>query len=430
MRTFYLQNLLKVAVLATLASCGGGGGGDNNAHNNTKIDSNGRLVVTEKSSKTAHVYELNSAITLEARHALEYEPSAIYSSPQGRYAVLMQREKNQVQFLDGGVWQENHGDHLHDYQKASKLASWKIAGARPTHYDVQESQQAAIFMDGNAEIQPPQSATAFLLSDDSISAGKTLASLDLGTSIHGLAEPMDERLLTVSRAADAGDALPTHLNLFLKNGAGYVASRQIPTRCNSMHGSYSSGRYTATGCADGMLIVHHNGPSTVDDGQKVSLPLRIGTIAGHSSLSGHFIGIGTEGKAPAPVTTRFYAVDAATAQATPLVPQGWEEGRIRRAHAFDRSGQRFYVLDDQGTLTIMQRQNNAWTTLSRLPRAIASMPTEAPWPVLIPNKLTDELYLTDPIGKQLVVLRNTGEISTRVNLGYVPNGAAWVGIQR
>ncbi len=118
MRTFYLQNLLKVAVLATLASCGGGGGGDNNAHNNTKIDSNGRLVVTEKSSKTAHVYELNSAITLEARYALEYEPSAIYTSPQGRYAVLMQREKNQVQFLDGGVWQENHGDHLHDYQKA------------------------------------------------------------------------------------------------------------------------------------------------------------------------------------------------------------------------------------------------------------------------------------------------------------------------
>jgi hypothetical protein len=66
-------------------------------------------------------------------------------------------------------------------------------------------------MDGNSAATPVQNAGVRLLTDASIGAGNTVASLDLSLPIHGLAEPVGDKLLAVSRAADAADTLPTHL---------------------------------------------------------------------------------------------------------------------------------------------------------------------------------------------------------------------------
>lgn len=128
-----------------------------------------------------------------------------------------------------------------------------------------------------------------LITEASIAAGALVASSDLAAPIHGLGEPVDDKLLLVSRAADAPDTLPTHLNLHLRNGSGYSFTRQIATRCNGMHGSFSSGAYTVAGCLDGMLLVQHTGTTTVDEGRKLATPLRVGTIAGHARLPGQFV---------------------------------------------------------------------------------------------------------------------------------------------
>ena len=62
-----------------------------------------------------------------------------------------------VQIADAGIWQEDHGDHLHDYKAAPKLLSFRITGPQPTHYD-DRAGQASIFMDGRA----PSAAAAGL----------------------------------------------------------------------------------------------------------------------------------------------------------------------------------------------------------------------------------------------------------------------------
>ncbi|MFN3375072.1 MAG: hypothetical protein ACK40S_00765 [Burkholderiaceae bacterium] len=423
---------LSLLATALLAACGGGGGGPDGAHDSVSIATAGRLAMAEQGSKTLRLHDLDSAsAAVEASYTLDNEPSAVYASPGGRYALAVQRLQDQVQIIDGGIWQEDHGDHLHDYKQASRAVAWKITGPRPTHYDVQAGKQAAFFMDGNATASPVQNAGVRLFTDASIARASLVASTDLNVPIHGLAEPRDDKLLLVSRAADAPDTLPTHLNLHLRNGSGYSFSRQLATRCDGMHGSFSSGAYTVTGCLDGMLLVRHTAANAVDDGRKLTTRLRVGTVAGHASLPGHFIGIATEGTAPAPVTTRFYAVDAERASVTDLVPQGWETGRQRRAHAFDRSGQRFFVLDDQGTLVVMQRQNDGWVPLARIAGAIPVMPSAAPWPTLVANGAVNELYLTDPVARQLVMLdSSTGAVKARRNLGYVPSTAAWLGITR
>lgn len=423
--------LSTLAAAVLLAACGGGVEDDRDRdHQDIRIDTSGRLATIEAGARVLRIHDLDSG-SVEASHTLDHVPAAVYASASGRYAVVMQRTQDQVQFVDGGIWQEDHVDHLHDFKQASKVVAFKLAGPLPTHYDVQAGRQSAIFMDGNSSANPVQNASVHLFTDVSIGSGNTVARLDLSVPIHGLAEPVGDKLLAVARAADASDTLPTHLVLYTRNGDAYALGRQIATRCDGMHGSFSSGSSSLVGCIDGMLLVRHTGATTVNEGQKLTTPLRVGTIAGHARLPDHFIGIATEGAAPSPVTTRFYAVNGEAATVSDFTPQGWATGRVRRAHGFDRSGQRFFVLDDQGTLIGAQRQGGSWVNLSRVGAAIPTMPTAAPWPAIAANGARDELYITDPVARQLVVINSsTGAVIARRELGFAPSNLTWLGITR
>lgn len=424
---------LGLLLAATLAACGGGVDAeeDDHDHEHTVIETAGRLVSAEAGSKTLRIHDLDSATgTVTASVTADSTVTALYASPGGRYAVAMQRTGDLVQFVDGGVWQEDHGDHLHDYRQAPALLAWKITGPRPTHFDRQAGKQAAIFMDGNSAASPVQNASVRLITDASIASASEAASLNLSVPIHGLAEPVDNKLLVVHRAADAPDTLPTHLTLFQRSGSGFTETRRLDTRCNGMHGSFSSGDFTVTGCTDGMLVVRHTGTATVSD-LKVPTAVRVGTVAGHPRLPGHFIGYGNEGVAPAPVTTRFFALDAQSGTASAWAPQGWSSGRVVRALSFDRTGQRVFLLDDQGTLVVAQRQGGAWAPLVRAAAVIPAMPSAAPWPAFATNEARDEIYLTDPAARQLVVINSsTGAVTARRDLGFVPSYLTWTGIAR
>lgn len=435
MRTPLLKSLLNpLSLMASLgvallvSACGGGvDSQDKDDHVNVYIDTAGRLAVTEANASTVRIHDLDSG-SVEASHVMTSVPSAVYASPGGRYAVLPQRLQDRVQFVDGGIWQEDHADHLHDYKQASKAIAFVVSGPRPTHYDVQPGVQAAIFMDGDTTA-PVRNAAVRMLTDASIGSAATTASLELSAPLHGLAEPMGNKLL--AGWSPGTDTLPTKLALHQRSGATYTLVRELPTTCSGMHGSFSSGSSTLVGCQGGMMLVKHLTDTTVSDGQLLSTDLRVGTIAGHPRLPNHFIGIATEGVAPAVVTTRFYAVNGETAVVSNFSPEGWASGRVRRAHGFDRSGQRFFIVDDQGTLTVSQRQAGAWVNLARVTGAIPTMPTAAPWPAIASNGAKDELYITDPVAKQLVVVNSlTGAVLTRRDLGYVPAALTWLGITR
>ena len=398
-------------------------------HHGEIIDSAGRLAVYAGDTPAVHIHDLDNGAAVEATHPTDGPVSAIYAGPQQRYAVLYQATANQVQFVDGGLWREDHGDHLHDYRQASRPMDWRLRGPRPSHYNVQAGRQAAVFMDGPADASQPASSS--LIDDAAIARGRPLARLNLDIAIHGLAVPIDDLLISVTRAADAADTGPTHLQRFHRSGSSYTAGTLLPTRCDRLHGAFDDGRSLVTGCGEGMLLARHGGADGVDDGTVLRTPIRVSTIAGHPLAAGHLIGIGTDGTAPAPVTTRFFALDANAATVAELVPQGWESGRVRRAHAFDRSGQRFHIVDDLGTLYILQRDGATWATRARLPGVIPAMPTAAPWPALVACGSRDALFLTDPLGRRLLTLDpEAGTVRSSVPLAYVPGGLAWLGIAR
>lgn len=412
---------------AVLAACGGGGDHDHDDH---FIDTAARLAVAEADAATLRVHDLDDASWRAAAHALEHPAAAVYASPGGRYAVVMQRMQDQVQFVDGGVWQEDHGDHLHDYKSDSRVLAWRLQGPRPTHYDVQAGVQAAVFFDGDAASTPVRNASVRLVTDGSIGRGSVSAALDLTIPIHGLAEPWGDWLLTVHRDVDATTTLPTHLEQWRRQGTAYAFVRRIDeVRCEGMHGSFTtSDRHTVVGCLDGVMVATTGADGSVQ-ARLVPTPIRIGTIAGHPRLAGHVIGIGSAGSGDT-ATSRFFAIDAAAGVATELVIPGLGGGVVRRAHGFDRSGARFFVLDSVGRLHRLVREGTTWSVVGAA-QVIASMPTAAPWPALSANGARDVVYLSDPVARQVISLDvRDGTVLGRQGLGYVPSAMAWLGIRR
>lgn len=424
------RSLFALAAAALVSACGGGGGDDDHAHTDTVIDTAGRLAIAESAAAGVRIYDIDSK-AVASTLTMDNAPSALYTSPGGRYAVAYQGTAGKVQFIDGGIWQEDHTDHLHDYKQASAKLDWLLTGTAPSHYDLQSGVQAAVYFDGSATATPPQNAKAALLTDDSIGGKKVIASLELGYALHGLAEPVGNKLLTVFRAADAANTLPTHLDLYQRNGSGYTFDRRLGTRCDGMHGSFSSGSHTVVGCMDGVMVVTHTTATAVAD-RKVATSLRVSTVVGHPKLAGQFIGVATEGTAAAPpVTTRFYAIDAVAGTSAALNLPGWDTGSIRRAHAMDRSGTRFSVLDDKGSLRTAIRQSGTWAAGVAVAGVVPTMPTAAPWPAIAVNQAKDEFYVTDPVAKQLITLNSqTGSVVSRTNLGFVPSSITWTGIAR
>jgi hypothetical protein len=422
LRPPFLRRLTLSVLTAALAACGSGGG--DKAHEPASIDTAGRLAIAEQGAATLRLFDLDAG-TVESTRTLDNSPSALYTSPGRRYVVAVQRMQDQVQFVDGGVWQEDHGDHLHDYKEPSRLLTWKLTGPQPTHYDVQWGRQAAFFMDGRPTATPPQNSSVHLLTDASIALGAITARLDLSYAIHGLAEPKDDLLLVAFREADATDALPTHLQLHRRSGSTYTLDRKLDSRCNGMHGSGSSGAFVVVGCTDGVLAVSHG--ATVTD-RRIATATRVGSIASHPAADGQFIGYGNAGT---PSTTRFYGIDAREGTAREVVPDNWAAGTLVRAQAFERRGQRWFVIDSLGNLTVLARGPSGWATAHRAAGLLPTMPTAAPFPQVAASGARDEVYITDPVARQLIVLDAVSfAVKSRRDLGYVPSLLTWVGIAR
>jgi len=412
---------LAFIAIALLAGCGGGGDED---HSNHFIDTKGRLAIAESGATMLRLQDLDSGQSA-ATFTLNNPPSALYASPGGRYVVAVQRDSDTVQFVDGGVWQEDHGDHLHDYKANPKMVGFRIEGPRPTHYDDRHG-RASIFMDGRTE-PSARSSYAVLFDDTSIGRSRLLAATPpLGYSVHGFAEPNGDYLVMTHRSADAVDTLPNYLHVWQRRGDTFSKVQELQTRCDRMHGSYTRNEVTVAGCADGAALIRRGTDGSFSS-RLVPTSSRVSLIAGHSKQA-RMLAFGNTGT---PSTTRFFDIDVENARATPITIDGWSEGRLRRAHAFDRSGRQLFILDNAGHLHVLEFASGAWRVKKRLDAVIANMPTAAPFPAFAVNGAKDEAYLTDPLGKALVAIDTARlEIAGRSSLGYTPSAIAWTGITR
>ena len=419
--SFFRHAAIFSTIAVALAACGGSSSDEaiveppqEEPHTDYEVNTKGRLVIGEANSASVHVFDLDSGRTIQTFLA-DNSPSAIYASPDNRYAVLLQRTNDLVQFVDGGIYSEDHGDHLHEYKENPQLLNTRWQGVRPTHFETHEG-YSAIFFDGNATANA--NASVSLLSDLGIGAGNPDATLSLPSAHHGAAEPHGQYLLTTYKDPSASGTSPNQVELYCRSGNGYSFVQRFEEPCPGLHGSYSNGDYTAFGCTDGVLVIHqhddHFHASKIANPADIGAGIRIGTIIGNAHLDS-FIGIASPG--------HLFAINPAAGSITRI---NWAEGRTRRAHALDAEGENLLVLDDLGQMHILDTHD--WAKRSTF-KAVNTMPTAAPFPALVASKADDTVILSNPGENEIAVIDlDTAAITTKYPVTFSPTNLAWVGL--
>lgn len=429
MKRNVLPSLTLLFVAALLSGCGGSDTKiverepipieDDHDHDDEEI-SQGRLLISTKDQAKVSVVDINEKSVLH-EVAVSEAPNALYASPNHRYGFVVQRTADRVDVIDGGLWQESHGDHLHDYEQAPKQMLFNTNKSRPTHFTGTEK-QSVIFFDGNGETATPASVGVFTEADIANNAAGTV--LEYSTHMHGAAQGRGEYLISTVRDATTTSTLPDRVAVYRAHNGYFVDENIFSENCPGLHGSAQNENQIAFGCTDGVLVITQTG--TTFTAKKIANPAsftgttRIGTVLGDNSVD-EFIGI---------ATGQFFAINTSTNTITPI---NWVDANITpvptaSSYGFADDGEFFVILDNQGKLTILNSDD--WSLKARV-QAITSNVTALPSGSKFELALTPghHVYVSDPIANQVKQIHlDEAEVSTTIQLDFVPNKLTWLGI--
>lgn len=407
LRTASFLRLSLIAVAASLAACNDDDalrGGDDHDH----TESSGRLAfATVEGDPQLLVHDLDSGQTTAI--ALSNAPTAVYASPEGRYAVVVQSGAGQVNFVDGGIWL--HDDHAHADEP--ELLDFTLFGAKPAHYQTHE-EQAALFYDGEGGTP----AKFDIFSDESLAEGGVLASQTLPAAVHGVAEPRDGYVLAVDYSAEeaAAGAPRSAVKLYELHDDHFHDEGRFETLCENLHGSATNEDYVAFGCQDGVLLIEQDGSSFTDS--KIAIDRRITQMAGHDAVPFLVAFAGADDD------DALFVIDPAAGSAEAV---DWKDGAAvnRRQHTFDAHGEHLLILDSAGTMHVLEVHDDHFDVAGRIDvltgdDTAARMATSA---------AGDLAFVTDSAGKSVVVVDLEDlEVVDHIDLGFAPVGIAWLGI--
>ncbi len=421
-----------------LSACGGSDdSSDGDDHDHDHTEERGRLVLLNSSTNEAVVHDLHDADVI-SRFVLDSTPSALYASADHRYALLVDRSGDQVYVLDGGIWEEDHGDHQHPYAEDPNLFDEVIEGSRPTHV-VKGEDSIAVFFDGDASTMTPASVTTFE-DRDLIDGALPASQLQYDINMHGVAEPHHDVLLSTIRPDDADSLsanpiLPDRVGVFAMNDGQYTLEATLADFCPDLHGAAQNARYVAFGCSDGVLIAERTetgyvssklaNPDNLPDG------LRIGTLYGHAG-SDQFVAVASQHGG---AVSYMYSVDPSQNRISDIDWQPVEEASPVSRH-FSFEGDYFYILDSLGQVTVLEPQsidgNTEWHFGLRISTSDAAgigMPEGLHYS-MTESQSDGHLYVYDPIAERIAVIEpSLFELTERWDVNYSASRILWLGIK-
>lgn len=409
--------------------------GDDDHDDEFTIESMGRIAVLSGESDTATLYDLDDSDLLDT-FTLTHTNNTLTYSAGYRFAIIGNRSNNYVGFIDGGLWREDHGAHLHDYQQAPKMSDFELSSSRPTHI-VKHDGQTVVFFDGDADAGAP--ASVQVLTDTDISGeADEIDTLSYTVNMHGVAKPQGEHLLSTVRRDDADSTsgakiLPDQVGVYHLHDHEYEQEQILATTCPDLHGAAQNETYVVFGCSDGILVAHlHEGEyesekilntDDLDD-------LRIGTIYGHEE-SDSFIGIASEHGGGQSI---LFSIHPEEGELEKLEWQP-EAGSNPVAYAFAYEAEQFLVLDNQGYLNILSPHQHDgevhWELETRLDiteQDVANMPDGLSFSMTT-SQNGHFAYISDPIAKHVLAIDLEAQnISGDIETSFAPKSVVWLGI--
>ncbi|MFA3791115.1 5-methyltetrahydrofolate--homocysteine methyltransferase [Aliiglaciecola sp. SL4] len=398
------------------------------------IESMGRLAVLTADSSAA-IYDLDDGDELDT-FSLTYASSTLTSSADYRYAVIASRSDDYVGFIDSGMWREDHGEHLHDYEQAPAMSDYEITGSLPTHI-IKHDGQMAIFFDGDAESNTP--ASVKVATDTDISGENSdLPTLNYSVNMHGAVEPKGEYLLSTFRRDDAestsvAKVLPDQVALYHLHDGEYEQELVLDVLCPDLHGSAINESHAVFGCGDGVLTAHeHEGDYEAEKITNIDVldGLRIGTIYGHEE-NDTFIGIAAGHNGGESILIKIAPEDSEM-EALEWQP---ESDASPVAYGFSYEGDMFLVLDSQGYLNILSAHDHDGETHWELEQSfditdedVANMPEGMSFSMAVAQN-GNYVYVSDPIAEHVLQIDlETIEVVSDIELGFAAASISWLGI--
>lgn len=403
------------------------------------IESLGRLAVLSGESNSAAVLDLDDGDLLETFSLTHSNNSLTYSAGY-RFAVVSSRANDYVGFIDSGLWRENHGAHLHDFQQAPVMSDYTLAGNSPTHI-VKHDGQMVVFNDGNADAGT--SASVQVISDVNISNETTeLPTLEFSTNMHGVAKVHGDYLFATLRRDDAettsaNSVLPDQVAVYHLHDNEYEQEAVLTENCPDLHGAAQNSEFVLFGCSDGILAVHQHDDEF--EAEKVANiddlgELRIGTIYGHEE-NDTFIGIAKEHDG-SEVTLVSINPEHGEMEALEWQPAS-DASPV--SYAFSYEGEYFLVLDSKGMLNILEPHthehdgevethwelansvNVSTEDLSTMPEGLSLSMTVA--------QNGPYAYVADPIAKHILQVHlEDADVEGDIELSFAPKSLVWLGI--
>lgn len=386
----------------------------------------GRLVISDKDSTLLRVYSIEDRDLLEQFSSMS-NASAMYASASQRFALIVQRETDQVEFIDGGLYQEDHGDHLHPYEAEPRLMSLQLNESRPTHVTTTD-EQIAIFFDGHAATSTV--AKVALLNDDQINTNShDYPVLTYSTHMHGAAQARGDILVSTIRDAQAASTLPDQIGIYHGHGDHFHLEQEFDMRCPDLHGSAQNKAYVSFGCTDGVMLLKQDGDvftaSKVPNTAEITGTMRIATLQGFEDAT-HFIGFaGASVFSVDPVAGRMDKVDWQAAAGASIIGYGFAD-----------HGEKFVLLDSTGALSILHHKEQtaaapAFELVGKVQVTnvdLTTMPTGSQLQLAI-SAADDKVYVADPLSKTVTTIDLAkAEVTDKQELGFTPHKLVWLGI--
>ncbi|NVK56781.1 MAG: 5-methyltetrahydrofolate--homocysteine methyltransferase [Alteromonadaceae bacterium] len=398
-------------------------------------ESSGRLMIADADSNAMAVFDLEDNSLLDT-FSVTHSGSALTHSADYRFAVVSSRTNDLVEFIDGGVWREDHVDHMHDYEEAPALSDFSLVGSQPTHV-VSHDGQLAVFFDGNADTSMP--ASVQVVSDNDIATeANDIPTLTYSVNMHGVAKPVDDMLIATVRRDDAesvsaNPVLPDSVGIYHWHDGEYEQEQLFAGECPDLHGAALNEEFVVLGCSDGVLVLHAHDEEY--ESQKVSNidelnGMRVGSVYAHHDVD-TFIGVASQHGGGSAVIT---AIDPDHGEMEVI---NWEPETDAHpvSYGFSYDGEYFLILDDKGHLTVLSAEahddHEHWELTSRIhfsEEDLNSMPDNAGFSMSVAQN-APLVYITDPIAQHVLIIDlEHGETEGDIELDFVPSAITWLGI--
>lgn len=323
-----------------------------------------RVVVNDEVSKEVFLVTPRTGET--QKFETVFPKASLYVTESGRYASVVHREKNLVQFFDSGL--EYHGDHI-DVKGTPKWAAMTGESLAPTHFK-SKSDEVLLFNDGDGTLSVGKET------DFHITGAKLKTINASKTAHHGAMTKFNNGNYAVTeKDGSVAGVLPERVRIINASGQE-IHKSTIQTK--GIHGNASDGTVSVFGSASGILVVNQTGEQRLIAHPSDFGTAWFGTIL-EATKSQKFIGY-TAAKGA-------YLIDVVANTVTPIV----QSTDIMQCKV-DYAGNRLVVLLHSGEVQIFNLSNNTLLKTGNVMSAIQKDEVQKPQ-----LEATDKyLYITQP----------------------------------